>query len=123
MKLYELFVNGVKHLVKGKNITVKKRSLYVDGDLVCDNIPGDTVKVEFIGDVASLNCTSCTISGDVKGSVDATSVKCGNVNGDVDGTSVTVNGNVGRNVDGTTVKINGNVGGKTKSTSSININC
>lgn len=109
--MYQIIVNGIKHAVKSTKITVRKRSIYSGDLLITDNLPGDTVKVEFIGDLASLDCTSCVITGDVKGDVDATSVKCGNITGDVDGTTINCNNIVG-DVDGTTINcktVKGNI--------------
>jgi hypothetical protein len=110
-------INGTRYEVQGKDINVRKSSVYVNGTQVVTDLSG-TVKIEFQGDLANLDCTSaiingnvrgdvdCTsaiITGDVGGSVDATTVKCGNVGGDVDGTTVTC-GDVSGDVDALTVK-------------------
>lgn len=88
-------INGESHNVKGRNIVVRNGKVIVDGELVKDGLSG-TVKIEFEGDLATLDCTTAVVNGNVKG--------------DVDGTSITVNGNVGGSLDGTTIKC-GDVGG------------
>ena len=112
-----LIVNGTEYLVKGNNISVKRRRVYVNNQCVTDELSG-TVKIEFQGDLAHLDCNtaivhgdvngdvdanSLTVTGDVAGDVDCTSIKCRDVGGDVDGTSVTC-GKVRGDVDAMTVK-------------------
>lgn len=112
-----LIVNGTTYEVKGRNIRVKRSTVLVDGVTVVDGLSG-TVKIEFQGDLASLDCNTATINGDVNGDVDAnsltvtgdvagdidcTSIKCGDVGGDVDGATVTC-GKVRGDVDAMQVK-------------------
>ena len=112
-----IIINGTSYEVEGKDINVRKSSVYVNGTKVVTNLSG-TVKIEFQGDLASLDCNtavingnvrgdvdgnSVTVNGDVGGDIDSTSVKCGNVGGDVDATSVTC-GKVKGDVDAMTVK-------------------
>lgn len=101
----------VVHHVAGRNVSIKSRKVYVNGKLVesITEEDGNEITITWEGDLANLDCTSCTINGEVKGNVDATNVKCGNVGGDVDGTSVncqTVHGKV----DATSVKMGNNTG-------------
>ena len=113
----KLIVNGTTYQVQGNRINVRKRTIYVGDKVVIDNLSG-TVKIEFQGDLASLDCNtatvngnvngdvdanSLTVTGDVAGDVDCTSIKCRDVGGDVDGTSVTC-GKVRGDVDAMTVK-------------------
>lgn len=102
---------GESHFVVGRNIIVRKDKIFVDNTLIEEGLTG-TVKIEFTGDLATLNCTESVINGNVRGDVDATSIVVnGNVNGDVDGTTVKC-GNVGGDVDGTSVtcgKVKGDV--------------
>lgn len=67
-----------------------------NGFVIVEDLHGD-VHVKFEGDLASLDCTSCEISGSVHGDVDGTNVVCGDVGGSVDATNVrckNINGNV-----------------------------
>jgi len=112
----KLIVNGTSYEVKGNHINVRKSSVMVDGVEIVSGLSG-TVKIEFEGDLATLDCNTATVNGnvqdvdcnsvivngDVSGDIDATSVKCGNVGGDVDATSVTC-GKVKGDVDAMTVK-------------------
>ena len=113
----KIIINGTSYEVEGKDINVRKSSVYVNGTQVVTNLSG-TVKIEFQGDLASLDCNSAVIngnvrgdvdcnsaiiSGDVGGDVDATSVKCGDVGGDVDATTVSC-GKVKGDVDAVTMK-------------------
>ena len=66
--------------VIGNVIKVIGRSIFVDNVLIDSNLE-DTVKIEFIGDLASLDCGDAVIYG--------------NVDGDVDGGDITIDGNVG----------------------------
>lgn len=100
----KITINGKTYEVSGNNIRVQNDSIYVDGQLIESGLK-DTVKIEFTGDLANLNCTTATILGDVKGDVDGTTITCGNVAGDVDGTTIKC-GDVGGDVDGTSVTCN-----------------
>lgn len=97
-------INGKNYNVQGNNIVVKNGTVYVDGVFVEGDLSGD-VKIEFFGDVASLDCTSATIHGNVEGNVNCTSIKCGDVGGSVNCTSIKCN-DVGGNVKGMSVKCN-----------------
>lgn len=108
-RMNKIFINGESFDVKGKSIVVKNGKVIVDGDLVKDGLSG-TVKIEFKGDLASLDCTNAVVNGNVKGDVDCTSIIVnGNVGGNVDGTTIKC-GDIGGDVDGTTVNC-GNVKG------------
>lgn len=95
-------IGGRSFSVSGKNIVVNNNSVYVDGVLVEDGLSG-IVKIEFTGDLASLDCNTAEISGNVQGDVKANTVKCGDVGGSVKGNTVKC-GNVQGDVKGNTVK-------------------
>jgi len=110
-------INGESHDVEGNNIVVRRGKVLVDGKVIKDGLTG-TVKIEFEGDIAYLDCTqavvngdvhgdidcaSAIVNGDISGDVDCTTIKCGDVGGDVDGTTVTC-GKVKGDVDAMTVK-------------------
>ncbi len=101
-------INGKDYVARGTNVVVKNGKVIVGGETIEEGLKGD-VRIEWVGDLANLNCRSCKIEGDVKGDVDATTISCGNVGGDVDGTTIKC-GNVDGDVDGTTVNC-GNVKG------------
>ena len=107
----KLIVNGTTYEVKGRNISVKHNRIFVDRQGVTEELSG-IVKIEFLGDLAYLDCNAATIHGDVHGDVDANSLNVtGDVVGDVDCTSIKC-GDVGGDVDGTTVtcgKVRGDV--------------
>lgn len=76
--------------------------LYVNGKVVAENITGE-LRVDFEGDMSSLDTTNVTINGSVHGPVDGTNITIkGDVTGDVDGTNITA-GNITGNVDGTNI--------------------
>jgi len=110
-RMNKIFINGKSYDVKGKNIVAKNGKVIVDGEVIKDGLSG-TVRIEFKGDLASLDCTNAVVNGNVKGSVDCTSIVVnGDVSGDVDGTTIKC-GDVGGDVDGTTVscgKVKGDV--------------
>ena len=92
-KLNKLIVNLKEYLVEGTNVKVENVNnsnvtITVNGKTVVSGLSGN-VHITWEGPLANLDCNSCTINGDVKGNVDANSVKCGNVGGNVDGNSVT----------------------------------
>jgi len=110
-------INGESHDVEGNNVVVRRGKVLVNGKVIKDNLSG-TVKIEWEGDLASLDCTQAvvngnvhgdvdgttiTVSGDVSGDVDGTTIKCGDVAGDVDATTVTC-GKVKGDVDAMSVK-------------------
>ena len=95
-------INGKNYSVSGRNIVVNNDSIYVGGVLIEGGLSG-IVEIKFDGDLASLNCNTATISGNVHGDVKANTVKCGDVGGDVKGNTVKC-GNVSGSVKGNTVK-------------------
>jgi hypothetical protein len=110
-------INGERYDVEGKNIVVRRGKVLVNGKVIKDGLT-DTVKIEFEGDLAYLDCTSAvingdvhgdvdgttiTVTGDISGNIDGTTIKCGDVSGDVDGYTVTC-GKVKGDVDAVTVK-------------------
>ena len=96
-------INGKTFVVKGKNVCIRNGTVTVDGEFIVGDLSGE-VHVHFNGDLASLNCTTATINGNIQGNVDATTVKCGNIGGDVDCTTLH-SGNITGNVDATTVRL------------------
>lgn len=78
-------INGTEFDIAGRDITINGSKVTVDGTVVKDGLSG-IVEIKFEGDLASLDCgCTATITGDVKGDVDAgNSVHCGNVGGDID---------------------------------------
>jgi len=97
----KITINGKPYDVSGNNIVVKNDTVYVDGVVVESGLSG-IVKIEFTGDLANLDCTTATITGNVNGDVDGTTITCGNVGGDVDGTTIKC-GDVGGDVDCTNI--------------------
>lgn len=92
-------INGKNISVSGNNISIVNDKVIVDGVTVAEGLTG-IVKIEFTGDLASLDCNTCVINGSVKGDVDANTVTCGDVGGDVDANTVkclTIKGNVDAN--------------------------
>jgi len=105
----KIIIDNKSYDVKGRNIVVRNGKVIVDGEVIKDGLSG-TVKIEFQGDLASLDCTTAVVNGNVKGDVDGTTITInGNVQGSVDGTTIKC-GDVGGDVDGTTVNC-GNVRG------------
>jgi len=100
----KITINGKSYEVSGKKITVENDSIYVDGVLVESGLSGKSqpIKVEFTGDLASLDCTNATITGNVTGNVDGTNITCGDVGGSIDGTTIKC-GNVSGNVEGVNI--------------------
>lgn len=101
----KITVNGNSYYVGGKDVVVRtvngNTTVTVNGNNIVTT-SDNNVKVTFEGDLANLDCTSCTINGNVKGDVDCTSIKCGDVGGNIDCTSINC-GDVKGNIDGTTV--------------------
>ena len=96
-----VIVNGVRIETNGSsNISVSNGTVYVGGEMVKDGLSG-IVKVEFIGDLASLKADgSVDVQGSVKGNVDCGgSCNCGDVDGSVDSGGSTNCGNVKGDVD------------------------
>lgn len=101
----KIIVDGVEYDVRGKNIIVdKNNNVFVDCDYVVGPLFGN-IKIEFVGNIANLSCTSATIHGNVLGDVDCTSLKCDDVGGDVDSTTINCR-DIKGNVDSTTIKCN-----------------
>jgi hypothetical protein len=106
-------INGKTYSVEGSKIVVRnsknkqdinygKSYVQVNDNVVVEGLSGD-VKITFTGDLATLDCTSAVINGNVHGNVDCTSLICqGNIGGDVDATSVKCN-DIQGDVDATTV--------------------
>lgn len=90
-------INGTTYTVPdGASVSIHNGSVVINGSSIMTGLSGN-VHVEWHGDLAKLDCQSCTIHGNVAGNVDAQSVKCGNVGGDIDAQSVTcgdVNGDI-----------------------------
>jgi len=95
-------INGKQVQVAGNNIVVKNNKVMVDGVVVGDQLQGN-VQITFEGDLASLDCTTATINGNVRGNVDCTTLNCNDIHGDVDCTTVRCR-DIGGDVDATTVK-------------------
>lgn len=117
-RMNNITINGETFNVQGNNIVVKNGKVIVDDDIVKEGLSG-TVKVEFIGDLATLDCNSAVVNGNIEGDVDCTSINitgdvegdiegvtinCGNVEGDIDGTTINC-GNVEGDVDGINIRI------------------
>jgi len=104
-------INGETHDVEGNNVVVRRGKVLVNGKVIKDGLTG-TVKIEFEGELAHLDCTQAIVNGDVHGDIDCTTITVnGDVSGDVDGTTIKC-GDVGGDVDGTTVtcgKVKGDV--------------
>ncbi|MGG1659557.1 hypothetical protein [Brevibacillus sp. NRS-1366] len=77
-------INGQSIQVSGRNISIVNNSVIVDGVVVQSGLSG-IVKVEFTGDLASLQTSGdASIQGNINGDVSASGdVKCGDVGGDV----------------------------------------
>lgn len=102
----KITINGQTFEVDGNNVNIQNingnNNIQVNGMDIVKNVRGN-VHITWEGELANLNCTSCTINGDIKGDVDCTSANItGNVGGDVDGTSISC-GDVAGSVDGTTI--------------------
>lgn len=84
-----IIINGIRYDVEGSgnSVSVIKDSVVVNGTVIATGLPKE-IHVHWEGPLASLDCTSCTINGDVKGDVDCTSINCGSVGGNVDATQV-----------------------------------
>lgn len=86
----------------GNNITVNNGKIIIDGKEVTDHGKDASITVEVHGNVEKLDCTSCTIHGDVTGDVDANTVNCKNIAGNVDANTVNC-GDVGGDVEANVV--------------------
>ena len=94
-------ING--RMFSGDNVIVDNGKITIDGKVVEDHGKVAQIKVEVSGDLETLKCNTCTITGSVKGDVTANTVRCGNVGGDVDANTVSC-GNVAGSIDANTVK-------------------
>lgn len=96
-------INGKSFSVSGSSVSVVNGKIIVDGKLITEGLAGD-VHIKWEGDLASLNCNSCEISGNVGKDVKCNTAKIeGNVGGDVKGNTIKC-GNVQGSVKGNTVK-------------------
>ena len=100
-------INGRTFSVSGSgsSVSVINDKVYVNGNLITGDLSGD-VRIIWEGDLASLDATSVTVNGYVRGDVDCTNLKCGEVGGNVDATNVTCGSIAGR-VDPVTVSRRG----------------
>jgi hypothetical protein len=81
-------VNGQTFEVEnGKSISVINGVLKVDGKVIVNGLSGD-VRITFDGDLASLNCDTVTINGNVQGDVNCDTINCGNIGGNVNADTV-----------------------------------
>lgn len=107
-----VIINGQRIDVAGRNISVQTHNgvttVNVDGNFA-HSVNDREVKISFEGDLASLNCASCTVNGNIKGDVDCTSINCKDIVGNVDGTTVNC-GNVSGSIDAITVNCKNNSG-------------
>lgn len=104
-----LRVNNVEYSVSGNNISIKNGGIYVGDDFVCE-AKGGLVKVEFIGDLASLACNDAVINGDVKGNVTGNDIKVkGSVGGGISGNEVTIGGNATGRITACEVNVKGGI--------------
>ena len=94
-------INGKSYIVRGKNVVIKNNKVIVDGSVIEENMKG-IVKVEWIGDLANLDCDSAEVNGNVHGNVDCTNLKCDDIKGNVDCTNLNCNDIYG-DVDAVTV--------------------
>ena len=102
-KMNTVVINGRSISVQGNNISVVNDKIYVDGKLVESGLSGN-VNVQFVGDLANLECNTCEITGNVQGNVKSNTVKIsGSVGGDVKANTVKC-GDVAGKVKGNTVK-------------------
>jgi hypothetical protein len=96
-------INGRSFSVSGNNVSVINGKVIVDGKVIEEGLSGD-VNIKWEGDLASLNCNNCEVSGNVGGDVKCNNAKIqGNVGGDVKGNDVKC-GDVKGSVKGNSVK-------------------
>ena len=77
-----IVINGKRTTVFGKNIRVENDSIYVDGLLVESGLQG-IVKIQFEGDLASLESHNTEVFGNIAGNVDSHNLKCNDIGGSV----------------------------------------
>lgn len=102
VKINGMNINNLGH-IKNQYNSGQSSAVYVDNVLIKDNL-NDDIKIEFIGDLANLNCINAVVNGDVRGNIDATNVKCDKVGGSIDATNVKC-GKVSGSIDATKVTI------------------
>lgn len=99
-------INGKTFTTKGNNISVINDKVMVDGVIIESGLSG-IVKIQFYGDLASLDANIAEITGNVIGKVDSNTLKVtGDIRGNVDSNTVTckdIYGSVDANV------VNGNI--------------
>lgn len=104
-------INGETFDVSGNSISIKNGKVTVDGKVVKEGLSGD-VHDKFEGDLAKLDCNTCTITGNVHEKVNANTVHCRDVGGDIDANTVHC-GNVAGDIDANSVRCQ-NSSGKIK---------
>ena len=96
-------INGRRYEVSGNNISVSNGKIKVDGVTIEEGLTG-TVKVQFEGDLANLECADAKINGNIHGNVNAADLKCGDVGGNVNAADVKC-GNVAGRVNAAEVRM------------------
>lgn len=119
-----IIINGTSFSVSGSNISMVNGTVYVDGVAIQTGELTGIVKIQFEGDLASLQCDkSVEVNGRVCGNVKAHgSVTCGDVGGNVDSGGSTTCNNVTGDVDAGGSVHCGNVGGSVDAGGSIKMN-
>ena len=94
-------INGKTFTTKGNNISVINDKVMVDGVIIESGLSG-IVKIQFDGDLVSLDANIAEITGNVIGKVDSNTLKVtGDIRGNVDSNTVTckdIYGSVDANV-------------------------
>lgn len=101
-KMNNININGNNFSVSGNNIVVENDIVMVNGKIIASGLSG-IVKIEFTGDLAKLDCNTCTITGNVLGTVEANTITCGDVGGDIEANTVNCKDVTG-SIDANTVK-------------------
>ncbi len=84
-----IIINGeVFENIEGSSIKVIDNKIYVDNELIKDNLKG-IVEIKFIGDIADLECTNATIHGNCQGDVHSTNLTCINIEGSIETNNIT----------------------------------
>lgn len=99
---------------EGKNIEIKKGDIYIDGNYVHTQTPGNNINITIQGDIETLAGHFGDVT--INGKADLVSTKSGDV---------TVNGSVKGNVDSNSgdINVSGDVSGNVNTTSGdINVN-
>jgi cytoskeletal protein CcmA (bactofilin family) len=103
-----IIINNQRYEIEGSNIKV-----ITDGDLHSISVSGNkitqvtgAVKIQFEGDLATLNCAAAEVSGSVHGDVKCSSLTSqGDINGNVSASNIKCN-NIKGNVTAANVKCN-----------------